>query len=155
MGHCGNHDLYVSMLYVIACKVHNVYSRTVRCVAINLICYSKLSSFLNKLSFYSVSKRWFAARDCYDLLRDGNNVSGVYEVYLAKARTFVRVFCDMDSNDGGWLVRTTQTQIHKHAHPKPNTHTDTHDYTHSHSNAHIYEHVHNNTHKHTFTHQQR
>ncbi|KAK2165274.1 hypothetical protein NP493_1373g00035 [Ridgeia piscesae] len=49
-------------------------------------------------------KRWFGARDCYDLLRDGNNVSGVYEVYLAKARKFVRVFCDMDTNDGGWLV---------------------------------------------------
>ncbi|KAK2144164.1 hypothetical protein NP493_4303g00000 [Ridgeia piscesae] len=52
----------------------------------------------------SVSKRWFAPRDCYDLLLDGHNVSGVYEVYLAKARKFVRVFCDMDPNDGGWLV---------------------------------------------------
>ncbi|KAK2171728.1 hypothetical protein NP493_1034g00010 [Ridgeia piscesae] len=51
-----------------------------------------------------LSKRWFAPRDCYDLLMDGHNVSGVYEVYLAKARKFVRVFCDMDSNDGGWLV---------------------------------------------------
>ncbi|KAK2152646.1 hypothetical protein NP493_2429g00001 [Ridgeia piscesae] len=35
---------------------------------------------------------------------DGHNVSGVYEVYLAKARKFVRVYCDMDPNDGGWLV---------------------------------------------------
>ncbi|KAK2171725.1 hypothetical protein NP493_1034g00007 [Ridgeia piscesae] len=49
-------------------------------------------------------KRHFRPRDCYDLLRDGHNASGVYEVYLAKARKFVRVFCDMDSNDGGWLV---------------------------------------------------
>ncbi|KAK2182475.1 hypothetical protein NP493_351g01015 [Ridgeia piscesae] len=54
--------------------------------------------------FYSVSKRWFPPRDCYDLLRDGNNVSGVYEVYLVKARKFVRVFCNMDSDNGGWMV---------------------------------------------------
>ncbi|KAK2152876.1 hypothetical protein NP493_2397g00002 [Ridgeia piscesae] len=51
-----------------------------------------------------LSKRWFAARDCYDLLRDGHNMSGVYEVYLAKARKFVRVFCDMDSEGKAWLV---------------------------------------------------
>ncbi|KAK2165275.1 hypothetical protein NP493_1373g00017 [Ridgeia piscesae] len=49
----------------------------------------------------NVSKRHFRPRDCYDLLLDGNNVTGVYEVYLAKARKFVRVFCDME---GGWLV---------------------------------------------------
>ncbi|KAK2157941.1 hypothetical protein NP493_1839g00001 [Ridgeia piscesae] len=63
---------------------------------------TKLSDTLEKQE--QLSKRWFAPRDCYDLLRDGHNVSGVYEVYLAKARKFVRVFCDMDSNDGGWLV---------------------------------------------------
>ena len=66
--------------------------------------------------FYSVSKRWFAPRDCYDLLRDGHNVSGVYDVYLAKARKFVRVFCDMDSDNGGWMVRTSQTQKHIYTH---------------------------------------
>ena len=73
-----------------------------------------------------MSKRWFAPRDCYDLLRDGHNVSGVYEVYLAKARKFVRVYCDMDSNDGGWLVRPTQTQILNHANTQTHTYTNTH-----------------------------
>ena len=62
------------------------------------------------IMFYYVSKRHLPPRDCYDLLRDGKNVSGVYEVYLAKARKFVRVFCDMDSNDKGWLVRITHSQ---------------------------------------------
>lgn len=42
--------------------------------------------------------------DCGDLLRDGNNISGVYEVYLAKARKYVQVYCDMETDGGGWLV---------------------------------------------------
>ena len=63
--------------------------------------------FQKQCVFYSVLKRHLPPRDCYDLLVDGHNVSGVYEIYLAKAKKFVSVHCDMDSNDGGWLVRTT------------------------------------------------
>ena len=53
-------------------------------------------------------------RDCYDVLMAGNNVSGVYDVYLAKARKYLRVYCDMDSDNGGWMVRTSQTQTQKY-----------------------------------------
>ena len=77
------------------------------------------------VSFILVSKGWFAARDCYDLLMDGNNVSGVYEIYLAKARKFVRVYCDMD---GGWLVRT-QTQSHIYEHISAQTKSQVRIYT--------------------------
>ena len=66
-----------------------------------------INLFQNKTRlFYSVLKRRLPPRDCYDLLMDGNNVSGVYDVYLPKARKILRVFCDMESNDGGWMVRT-------------------------------------------------
>ena len=96
--------------------------------------------------FYSVSKRHFLPRDCYDLLVDGNTVSGVYDVYPAKARKFVRVFCDMD---GGWLVRTpTQSHIYdqiytstyKLSHTYAYTHKYTH-YTYTYTNTHIHTHA--------------
>ena len=47
-----------------------------------------------------------SVHNCDDLLRHGHNVSGVYEVYLAEARQFVKVYCDMETDGGGWLVRT-------------------------------------------------
>ncbi|KAK2167298.1 hypothetical protein NP493_1282g00026 [Ridgeia piscesae] len=43
-------------------------------------------------------------KDCVDIQRDGHNVSGVYEVYLDQARKFVKVYCDLESDNGGWLV---------------------------------------------------
>lgn len=42
--------------------------------------------------------------DCADLLRDGHTASGVYEIYLSRARTHVQVYCDMETDGGGWLV---------------------------------------------------
>ena len=44
-------------------------------------------------------------KDCLDILKDGNTISGVYEVYLDKAQKFVKIFCDLDTDNGGWLVR--------------------------------------------------
>ncbi|KAK2167297.1 hypothetical protein NP493_1282g00003 [Ridgeia piscesae] len=43
-------------------------------------------------------------KDCVDIQRYGHNVSGVYEVYLDQARKFVNVYCDLESDNGGWLV---------------------------------------------------
>ncbi|KAI0232777.1 Ryncolin-1 [Lamellibrachia satsuma] len=48
--------------------------------------------------------RRLPVRDCYDVLKDGYNVSGMYEIYLDKARKFIKVFCDMETDGGGWLV---------------------------------------------------
>ena len=50
-------------------------------------------------------KRLVPARDCYELQKDGNAVSGVYEIYLDKAKKYVQVYCDMETDGGGWLVR--------------------------------------------------
>ncbi|KAI0220776.1 Fibrinogen C domain-containing protein 1-B [Lamellibrachia satsuma] len=49
-------------------------------------------------------KRRLPARDCYELHKDGNNVSGVYKIYVAQATKYVQVYCDMETDGGGWLV---------------------------------------------------
>ncbi|KAI0237836.1 Fibrinogen C domain-containing protein 1 [Lamellibrachia satsuma] len=45
-----------------------------------------------------------APRDCADLLTSGNRDSGVYTVWLADTGKHVEVYCDMDTDGGGWLV---------------------------------------------------
>ena len=114
------------------------------------MCYGrKIQPFMffkTKCVFYSVSKRHFRPRDCYDLLLDGNNVTGVYEVYLAKARKFVRVFCDME---GGWLVRTqTHSHIYEHTYTLAHTLSHTYAYTRKYTQ---YTYTYTNTHIHTHT----
>ena len=42
--------------------------------------------------------------DCADLLRRGNKQSGVYEVFMRKTGRKLQVYCDMDTDNGGWLV---------------------------------------------------
>ncbi|KAI0212689.1 hypothetical protein LSAT2_002376 [Lamellibrachia satsuma] len=43
--------------------------------------------------------------DCAELLREGHTVSGVYNIYLHGARKYIKVFCDMTTDGGGWLMR--------------------------------------------------
>ena len=43
--------------------------------------------------------------DCADLLTEGYNTSGLYAVYLEQTRKYITVYCDMETDGGGWLVR--------------------------------------------------
>nr|GBN25781.1 hypothetical protein AVEN_52990-1 [Araneus ventricosus] len=46
--------------------------------------------------------------DCADILRNGYNKSGVYVIWPKSRLTNDRplnVFCDMDTDGGGWTVR--------------------------------------------------
>ncbi|KAH7957712.1 hypothetical protein HPB52_022509 [Rhipicephalus sanguineus] len=44
-------------------------------------------------------------RDCADLLGNGQHTSGVYTVFHKAAGTLGQdVYCDMDTDDGGWTV---------------------------------------------------
>ncbi|KAI0216952.1 Ryncolin-1, partial [Lamellibrachia satsuma] len=45
-----------------------------------------------------------SASDCVDLLNAGHTHSGVYDIYLVTARKFVKVYCDMTTDGGGWLM---------------------------------------------------
>ncbi|KAI0219180.1 Tenascin-R [Lamellibrachia satsuma] len=42
--------------------------------------------------------------DCSDVLNNGHNTSGIYGIYLVKARKSIKVYCDMETDGGGWLV---------------------------------------------------
>lgn len=47
----------------------------------------------------------FQPRHCTDLLRNGQHKSGVYTIFHKAASTSGQnVYCDMDSDDGGWTV---------------------------------------------------
>lgn len=44
-------------------------------------------------------------RDCFDVrTQNPNSTSGVYTVYPGAIRRGLDVLCDMDADDGGWLV---------------------------------------------------
>lgn len=43
-------------------------------------------------------------RDCYDLLESGHKNSGVYVVYPIGYKRGIKVYCDMETSGGGWLV---------------------------------------------------
>uniref|UniRef100_A0A3P8SGG9 Tenascin N n=1 Tax=Amphiprion percula TaxID=161767 RepID=A0A3P8SGG9_AMPPE len=44
--------------------------------------------------------------DCVQIMKNGNKKSGVYTIYIANDRSKpAEVFCDMDTDGGGWLVR--------------------------------------------------
>uniref|UniRef100_A0A3Q1GGU2 Tenascin N n=1 Tax=Acanthochromis polyacanthus TaxID=80966 RepID=A0A3Q1GGU2_9TELE len=43
--------------------------------------------------------------DCVQIMKNGNKNSGVYTIYIANDRSKpAEVFCDMDTDGGGWLV---------------------------------------------------
>ena len=46
----------------------------------------------------------YPPEDCAELLRRGNKQSGVYEVFMRKTGRKLQVYCDMDTDNGGWLV---------------------------------------------------
>ena len=44
--------------------------------------------------------------DCLDYKLSGHNKSGVYTVKPVGMRTGFEVYCDMETDNGGWLVNT-------------------------------------------------
>ena len=61
----------------------------------------------HSLKFTEMKMKPADARNCVDLLRQGNSKSGVYKVVASEDQngpSFVDVYCDMDTDGGGWMV---------------------------------------------------
>ncbi|GBL87979.1 hypothetical protein AVEN_144839-1, partial [Araneus ventricosus] len=46
-------------------------------------------------------------KDCSDILASGRNKSGIYTIWTGESPTTrkqLRVYCDMETDDGGWTV---------------------------------------------------
>ena len=63
-----------------------------------MFCYYKTGNFNNECCSYE-------AADCQDILDRHYRESGVYSVTPAGTYTSFHVYCDMENDPGGWLVR--------------------------------------------------
>ena len=44
-------------------------------------------------------------RDCYEILNYfGQSTNGIYQIYVGVAETPVKVYCDQETDGGGWTV---------------------------------------------------
>ncbi|XP_061188330.1 ficolin-1-like [Saccostrea echinata] len=68
----------------------------------NSLIVAELRTLIQHQTNYSGNQ---APRDCYDILtQKPNSTSGVYRVYPGALRRGIDVLCDMDVDEGGWLV---------------------------------------------------
>ena len=44
-------------------------------------------------------------KDCADVQNYGYHYSGIYTVYPSRGSSGMEVFCDLNTEGGGWLVR--------------------------------------------------
>ncbi|KAI0218588.1 hypothetical protein LSAT2_029703 [Lamellibrachia satsuma] len=63
----------------------------------------EMSSMKDNLTV-CLTKQDLRAYDCADLLRQGYTASGVYTIYIHGPTDTMEVYCDMETDGGGWLV---------------------------------------------------
>lgn len=47
-------------------------------------------------------------RDCQNIMNNGDTNSGVYEIHPVGSSNKIQVYCDMDTDEGGWLLREAE-----------------------------------------------
>ena len=50
--------------------------------------------------------------DCEEILLAGHRSNGVYSVYINDSNSATQVYCDMETNGGGWLVSCKCFTLH-------------------------------------------
>lgn len=66
---------------------------------------SKMDRVLERIDKFSKKQEDSEkARSCLELLRTGHTLSGVYKIYVASIRRSVEVYCDQETEGGGWIV---------------------------------------------------
>jgi len=48
--------------------------------------------------------------NCKDLQEAGRNLSGIYDIHLLSSNSKVSVYCDQETDGGGWLVSSIVIQ---------------------------------------------
>ena len=66
---------------------------------------SNKNLLLNNVDIYVLSDTAAAPRDCSEVLSRGITVSGVYKVQPLDKGGQIEVYCDMETDEGGWTVR--------------------------------------------------
>lgn len=53
--------------------------------------------------------------DCFQMMKNGFKKSGIYTVYINNDRSKpIEVYCDMETDGGGWLVWITEQNMGKY-----------------------------------------
>lgn len=61
--------------------------------------------YVHITSFSLVGLLYPFPMDCIQILKNGNKKSGIYTIYINNDRSKpIEVYCDMDTDGGGWLV---------------------------------------------------
>nr|XP_022325839.1 ficolin-2-like isoform X2 [Crassostrea virginica] len=72
----------------------------------NSLIVADLGKLIEKIENQTNPTGYQTFRDCYDVhTRNPNSTSGVYTVYPGGLRRGIEVLCDMEVDNGGWLVR--------------------------------------------------
>nr|XP_022325838.1 ficolin-2-like isoform X1 [Crassostrea virginica] len=76
----------------------------------NSLIVADLGKLIEKIENQTNPTGYQTFRDCYDVhTRNPNSTSGVYTVYPGGLRRGIEVLCDMEVDNGGWLVIQKRT----------------------------------------------
>ena len=70
-----------------------------------------LLNAVHNLMFFRCQYRPTSHEDCRELRNEIGVSSGVYTIYIESDDQYIDVYCDMEFDEGGWVVRETTSRI--------------------------------------------
>ena len=103
---CKHKQTYITSRRIASKKIN---TRCYSLVALHLISYKPFLSTTPELRELvkcatACTTPTPSATDCADLLAEGHSASGVYNIRLTPTNKTIKVYCDMRTDGGGWLV---------------------------------------------------